>query len=59
MRGIVEAHPFRVDGRDVAVTVSIGIAVLEPGMQSPSELFHRADERLYEAKHAGRNCVVG
>jgi len=28
-------------------------------MQTPAELFHRADEHLYEAKHAGRNRVVG
>jgi diguanylate cyclase (GGDEF)-like protein len=59
MRGVVEAHGFRANDRPIPVTVSIGIAVLEPSMQNPAELFHRADERLYEAKHAGRNCVVG
>jgi diguanylate cyclase (GGDEF)-like protein len=59
MRGLVEAHGFRADGRTIPVTVSIGIATLEPGMQSPAQLFHCADLRLYEAKHAGRNCVVG
>jgi PleD family two-component response regulator len=26
-------------------------------MKSPVELFHEADEHLYQAKHAGRNRV--
>jgi diguanylate cyclase (GGDEF)-like protein len=58
VRGIVEAYEFRLNGQPVPVTVSIGVGLLDPDMQSPSELFHRADERLYEAKHAGRNCVA-
>jgi diguanylate cyclase (GGDEF)-like protein len=57
VRGIVEAHDFQVDGHRVDVTVSIGVGILESDMQNPAELFHRADERLYEAKHAGRNRV--
>jgi len=28
-------------------------------MQTPADLFHRADEHLDEAKHAGRSQVVG
>lgn len=38
------------------VTASFGISVLKPGM-TVRELMERADEKLYAAKHAGRNCV--
>ncbi|MGE5450346.1 MAG: GGDEF domain-containing protein [Acidobacteriota bacterium] len=41
-----------------AVTYSAGIAQLEPGIQTLSELFARADRALYDAKHAGRNQTV-
>ncbi|MFM4718177.1 GGDEF domain-containing protein [Aeromonas bivalvium] len=40
------------------VTVSIGVAMMQPS-ESVESLLNRADERLYQAKVAGRNCVVG
>ena len=40
-----------------AVTLSIGIAVGEPG-DTLESLRHRADEALYDAKDAGRNRVA-
>ena len=44
----------------IQVTVSTGYASSrEPGVQVPMDLFTRADRRLYEAKHAGRDRVVG
>ncbi|MDD5304719.1 MAG: diguanylate cyclase [Elusimicrobia bacterium] len=39
-------------------TISVGVATLEdPGKESPSEILHRADMNLYQAKHDGKNCV--
>jgi diguanylate cyclase (GGDEF)-like protein len=48
-------------GEDLAsrVTVSIGIATCNENVVDYDALFHLADQRLYEAKAAGRNCVVG
>lgn len=47
-----------VNGRDVCVTVSIGVALMPPGTGS-EQLFERADKALYQAKQDGRNrCVV-
>ena len=47
------------ESRTLRVTVSIGVASLSecgPG-PTPEALVKLADERLYEAKAAGRNCV--
>ncbi|WP_084542314.1 sensor domain-containing diguanylate cyclase [Calidithermus chliarophilus] len=46
-----------IDGQ-YAVTASFGVAVYEPG-ESLEELLERADTSLYQAKHGGRNMVVG
>jgi len=40
-----------------APSISVGIACWELG-GSASDVFHRADAALYEAKAAGRDCVV-
>ncbi len=39
------------------VTVSIGVAELQPG-EGMLDCLERSDERLYQAKDSGRNCVV-
>jgi len=39
------------------VTVSMGLASPAEGLAG-HELYHRADRRLYEAKHAGRNRLI-
>jgi diguanylate cyclase (GGDEF)-like protein len=41
------------------VTVSVGIASASNDGRSYDQLFAAADARLYEAKAAGRNCVIG
>jgi diguanylate cyclase (GGDEF)-like protein len=43
--------------REVRVTASLGVATSEE-CQSLDQLFARADHALYEAKAAGRGCVV-
>ena len=45
-------------GGPVHVTASVGWAVLRGG-EAPDDLVRRADNALYEAKAAGRNCVRG
>ena len=40
-------------------TVSMGLAVFPLEGQSPEQLLKLADDRLYEAKHRGRNQLVG
>jgi diguanylate cyclase (GGDEF)-like protein len=41
------------------VTMSIGVAGCVPQRgASPNDLFVAADQHLYTAKHAGRNCII-
>ena len=49
---LAEAH-----NRPVVVTASFGVAAF-PEASTPASLFGAADEALYRAKRAGKNCVV-
>jgi len=40
------------------VTVSIGVATGEPGVDTPEQVFERADQALYRAKATGRDRIV-
>lgn len=54
----ISSRPLEVQGKAVEVTVSFGVAGQE-GLKSPGELIQAADDALYRAKSAGRNCVKG
>ena len=58
IRGTVETTPLLVDGHLLQLTVSIGAATAEPGVDEVGALLQRADAALYAAKHAGRNRVM-
>lgn len=52
-------HEFGVEQRKIRMTVSGGVAFTDHTQSvSPTDLFERADQALYEAKHGGRNRVV-
>lgn len=59
VREMVAQHPFHFDKESLPVTISIGVAGTLGEIIDPIELIHRADEQLYAAKNAGRNCVRG
>ncbi len=59
IRALVEAHTFSDQGRQWAVTVSIGVASLHFHQPATGqELLQQADKALYLAKDGGRNRVV-
>jgi diguanylate cyclase (GGDEF)-like protein len=45
------------DGREMTVTISIGLADYQRSMESADELIEAADAALYRAKQAGRNRI--
>ena len=58
IRQRVQTRKFRTVGREtIDVTVSLGVAQLTDVMQQPEDLITAADQVLYAAKNAGRNCV--
>jgi diguanylate cyclase (GGDEF)-like protein len=59
LRKNCEDKIFHIGGKEVGVTVSIGIGGFEKDMKSPQELIARTDSALYQAKKKGRNrtCV--
>ena len=48
----------RIGEEMVRVTVSIGCALWDEAMENAGELLRLADRALYQAKDAGRNCVI-
>ena len=47
-------QPLTIDGREVAVTASIGVATAQPG-DTATDLIRRADLSMYTAKRDGKN----
>jgi two-component system, cell cycle response regulator len=59
VRRIVEKTSFKFEDHQIPVTVSIGVAAVGAGIQSPLEFIKLADDKLYQAKVEGRNRVCG
>jgi diguanylate cyclase (GGDEF)-like protein len=57
LRSIV-AEPVRVNGEQVHMTISIGIAVIEGPDCLPGEALAQADAAMYSAKKTGRKKIV-
>jgi diguanylate cyclase len=55
-RMAIDGTGFRYKGKDLRVSVSCG-AAQALGQETVTELVRRADEALYAAKGAGRNCA--
>ncbi|MEO6690652.1 MAG: diguanylate cyclase [Dokdonella sp.] len=57
IRNRVQQMAMLVSGKHIKLTLSVGIATLSVGMNSPEDLIERADVALYRAKAGGRNRV--
>ncbi len=56
IRRNIEKETFACGGQTINMTVSAGVASLRP-KDLDATLFARADQALYRAKTAGRNCI--
>jgi diguanylate cyclase (GGDEF)-like protein len=58
MREQVGQEPFMYEGRELHVTISMGLTEVDPDRDSSKKDFiNRADQALYMSKNSGRNRV--
>lgn len=58
LQDALRAQPLRIGDAPIALTVSIGIAVLDDSQADFDELLRQADRALYAAKAEGRDRVM-
>jgi len=59
LRQLVEGHNFKYEERHYKITISLGLVATEgEETLTPNDLIKQADEKLYQAKHEGRNRVM-
>jgi len=58
VRKIIAETPFQAGGRSMSVTVSVGVAAINPDYADFNALIKAADDALYTAKAAGRNRIA-
>lgn len=58
LRKKVENYPFKYNGTEFQVTISVGVSSTEKEFNSASEFLDSADKALYSAKGQGRNRVI-
>ena len=58
IRVAVASRPFQIEGAAIELTVSVGATAAQSGITREIDLLATADAALYNAKAAGRNCVV-
>jgi len=60
IRSQVEGYRPKIDGEEVRITISVGIASCPAHASDVTQLLQRVDEAMYSAKRGGKNqiCVV-
>ena len=59
IRKLVGKHVFRFGEVKISITISVGLASIFAESITVPDFIKLADDHLYEAKNAGRNCVKG
>ena len=57
IRQLIAVHPFIFEGERMAVTISMGVALLSEATKDAEAFIESSDRKLYEAKNSGRNRV--
>ena len=59
VRVLIERTVFKFEDQSIPITVSVGVAEIEASVQAPVDFIRTTDEKLFQAKKAGRNRVCG
>ncbi|MFV1989474.1 MAG: putative bifunctional diguanylate cyclase/phosphodiesterase, partial [Acidimicrobiales bacterium] len=51
------SNPFHIEGREIPIGASVGVAFAHSGDSSPSRLLRQSDTAMYKAKERGHNLV--
>jgi two-component system cell cycle response regulator len=57
IRSTTEKHDFIYEGQKLLITISVGVAALEPEMNDWESLYKKADQASYISKKGGKNRV--
>ena len=57
IRVMIENKVFRSSGKEISITVSLGVSTLKKSDKQFEDILLRADKSLYDAKNNGRNKV--
>ncbi len=55
---LIEKTRFVYKGKEIPLTISIGVTQVKPADQSGETIFTRADQAVYQAKQSGRNRAM-
>lgn len=58
LRTMIENIQFSYESKNFKITISAGIAELNPKIKKPDTLIANADKALYQAKNSGRNRTM-
>lgn len=58
VRAHVGSREITTNGFSIRITLSAGLAVFQPGEDTPQAVIERADAAMYLAKQRGRNCAI-
>ena len=57
LRQRVERSPLSYEGKDIVVTITVGVSYHQPG-QSLNSWIQSVDAKLYKGKESSKNCVI-
>ena len=58
LRKTIESNPTSFFGKQIFVTMTIGLEEYKDNYKEPEALIKKADERMYYGKQHGKNIVV-
>jgi diguanylate cyclase (GGDEF)-like protein len=58
LRRSIDVHPYHIDGEEVHLTMSFGVAALSANDRDANDIVRNADYAMYLAKSSGRNRVM-